>query len=562
MWFLHPPKSRRRWHVFTWLAALPALVFVALVQIAGVEDSRLELLTVKPYWTDQVDPYSGGGAFSIPGTPLAPVETDADWVTEYLHGWPTPWLRRAVEFGGPGGITYHNLCGATTVDPPWRLRGHTISWSSPYAWPLTSDATRLYPLGITVNLLVMACLVGVLMLATETWLRRRGGFPRFKIIDFLVVVAVCAAGFGLWHWDRAIVEREQSALAKRDVIPNSVTAPQYPTGYIGPEWASRLCGHPQVVPILQRVVALETDCANFIDFDPESLSPFRSLRRVSIGLQATSTTTHLSVFNDCRQIRELSLYRSYLGGYWESPPEKYDLAFLEGLSHIETLEINLPLLLEDLAVLDAMSGLEELHLRSDWLTDREFVSLQARLPHVRISSLPLSEKPAVRDVQIALCRFDRQHRGKARGEVEADAFSFQLPERSALSDDGTALLLTHVPLSPKLQEILRPALPQITSLNLKEVEIPGETHRMIAAMTSLEMVEIRASPVPDELMLQLAKCPQLQFVTLAHSRVALDPLLEFKHRAEVEIELFGYCGLGIDDLQELGRVLGERFISR
>src|SRR5690606_23146599 len=113
--------------------------------------------------------------------------------------------------------------------------------------------------------LVMGGLIGVPMLATETWLRRRGRLGRFKIIDFLVVVALFAAGFGLWRWDKSITDRERAAMTK--LYSSSVLDPQYQSGYIGPEWASRLCGNSYIVPVLQRIVEVKTDGGDFTDFD-------------------------------------------------------------------------------------------------------------------------------------------------------------------------------------------------------------------------------------------------------------------------------------------------------
>src|SRR5690606_36548942 len=92
----------------------------------------------------------------------------------YDHGWPIPWLHRegASEWSAPE--SSHGY-----------LLGHWVNWSDPDYWPYLADAWQIAPLGLILNLFVAATVVAFPMLATETWLRRRGGFARFKTVDFL-----------------------------------------------------------------------------------------------------------------------------------------------------------------------------------------------------------------------------------------------------------------------------------------------------------------------------------------------------------------------------------------
>ena len=98
MWFLHPPQSRRRWHLFTWLAVVPAVVFVALVQVAGIGDE--EHLA------------SHGDVFEARVT--------------YQHGWPLPWAERSLDYRLEGATLFGGMLGPVVNEASGELL--TADW--------------------------------------------------------------------------------------------------------------------------------------------------------------------------------------------------------------------------------------------------------------------------------------------------------------------------------------------------------------------------------------------------------------------------------------------------
>src|SRR5690606_4620317 len=102
MWLLPPPQSRRPWAVFTWLATVPAPGVVALVQVRGIGDSDPHrLIQPQPQWYR----HAVLGPLDEYGKPDFDPEIDElykdlpEFVEAYEHGWPMPWLHRALGYG-------------------------------------------------------------------------------------------------------------------------------------------------------------------------------------------------------------------------------------------------------------------------------------------------------------------------------------------------------------------------------------------------------------------------------------------------------------------------------
>ncbi len=386
MWLLHPPKSRLRWHLFTWLMAVPALVFVALVQVAGVKSDTASLLGTQSRATPTVLP-----RFSPTGSFLAAANNLPDKVVEYTHGWPCPWLQRAFGYHwimwehADSAAEYRDLHSGTqlveTPDDP-----KAISWMARQVWPGTAHASKLSWLGLLLNLLVSACVVAAPMVATEVWLRRRGGLWRFRIVDFLVAATAIGGLVGLWRWDQAAVKREHEIAASMrfETSPASQAERRMISHYVGPIFLSRLCGNDDLVPLFHRFIGLYV-VPEFIDeIDYAKLSELEHLKTAHVAFRGWSDPMvpgyGLELLSQAPEINTLILtfdpaYKPYV------PPSQYDQ-----LDTIEHLSVDFPLSHDELLKFSALPRLRTLDVFTGQLTPEELADLRAAFAGVTVTS--------------------------------------------------------------------------------------------------------------------------------------------------------------------------------
>lgn len=499
MWLLRPPKSRVRLNVVTYLVGILALVLVALVQVAGQLTYPSELLKTVPYpyppVTFPATDSGGGGAFSIPNAPLPPPAADdlPDLVEEYLHGWPTPWLRRAVGYSDYRSAStspskwpvVSNACGATSIDPPWRINGHRISWSAPQAWPLAGNAWRFDVVGLLLNLLVASLVVTLPMAAIEFWLRRRGGLWRFRMIDLIVGFTLVAAGFGFWRWDQAMLQREREICRKAyGTSKSDDLLMRVHFSYVGPDWLARLAGNPCVIPVLQRGCHLWASDLT----DPR------------LNLEALHSLEHLT--------------SATFEVYFLRSPSKA-LATLQELPHLQSLYIDTPRMglshfTEDPPrmprqlrfCLEDFPNLRELKFDTSWMTTSELERLQQRYPRIGIVCIYDGGRPAFRDEQIIVLR-----QGLERGW------------RCELAGDASELRLSQVPINGEHLQPIEKALPHIRKLQLHDLAIQPSGAPYLLKMTSLEELHLDIEEIPEDFVAALCQLPRLSKVALARPRV-------------------------------------------
>ena len=467
MWLLRPPKSRWRWHVLTWLAAVPALGFVALVQVAGEYSYDELLLESQPRWYYLPHPEASFPRDQTGDPPDFDADIDAQFqglpelVSERDHGWPIPWLRSA---------RWRDYSSAESTY--WYFHGHWIEWSNLDNWPFSADAWRFAPFGLVVNLCIAMCVVAVPMLGTETWLRRRGGPGRFKISDFLVVVLLAAAGLGFWRWDRSETSREARIAYQIEYFERKGSVSQ---GYVGPEWIERLAGNSDLVPFLHRYNSLWVKGNEMADLDYESLAKLQSLRSVTLNFgeilirtdvrsdsepaeredlqMGTPEPISLAALSKLPQIRELWLNNWSEGALSvEFRPEE-----LRALTQIKSVRMDeMEGDLKTVLALRHLPHLEELHLRTDWYFDDELALLKSTFAGVKINPIGDPRRPPYRDQQITVRRWG---------------------DECELSNDARTLKLTADPAFPaerfKEIESILPRLKTSSSTPATSIRIPA-----------------------------------------------------------------------------------------
>ncbi len=526
MWFLHLPKSRLRWHLFTWLMAAPALVFVALVQVAGVESGDRELFETRPY------PTSG-----------TTDDTRPDYALEYEHGWPCTWLRRGLAYREvetfPYGVgVYRNLRDGTVIET------HTLftsrcSWAEWRAWPLSSHASRFTALGLLVNLCVAMCVVALPMVATEVWLRRRGGFWRFKIIDFLVIVLLFACGFGFYKWDRNQVAREHDLCSNAyRGIRADFHRPLVVGGYVGPEWLVRLLGSPARVSVLHRKKFLDVYTCKSQEARLDRLSELTHIAYVTLHLDNTSDTgiiAELQRFGRLRRIRFGADNRYDLSDY---------LAALDKLPRLEVVELDCTPLVEDLQALKTLPSLRKVTLDAELITAEELEQLEQALPAVAIEYTEYNPSP-YKPERIALAKVNRLY-----------------PGRSELSADGLELTWSKAPFTATNLEPLSRVFPKLQVLGIDDAPIDPANLPDLKRFPALTDVKLGSPNLPVEFMEQVADLPNLVKVSIYTRPSTLEPLLALQRRPPPTLFIFRPESFSDEETQSLREAFGDRLQLR
>lgn len=263
-------------HPLSWCVAGMMLVFVLLVQVAGVEVPIAEQSLLERDGT-----YYCWGPPPDNGLPIV--------VLEYEHGWPIEWGRRAIGYGAPPWrsvetVTVNNMPMAN-YDWKFSVYGYSISWTTSLAWPLMWDCWQWSISGLLVNLFVSMLLVGIPIAICEIWIQRRGGLWRLRIVDLIVATAFVAAMFALWRWDKADRKQELEFLSQGSltVTPSGAKGgdfgPEFYSSYAGPRWLSSLAGNSESLPFLHRI----TYARSFGDCDSERrLQYIRNLRYLDL----------------------------------------------------------------------------------------------------------------------------------------------------------------------------------------------------------------------------------------------------------------------------------------
>ncbi len=513
MWLLHPPKSRRRWHVFTWLMAVPALVFVALVQVAGVEpDEPPQLITPVPQWYLK-NWLSSGTLVPYPQLTSELEQTILSLpinVNEYQHGWPTPWLRRAI---GHGNAPIYGPAGPYQPQGRWPDEASTqyvLDWQEPDAWPFTADRWKVAPLGFAVNLLVAVIIAAAMMTATEVWLRRRGGPFRFKLLDIGIATTLIVAGLALWKFDRQAVQREAEIMERFHAT--QTRSNKVETGYIGPEWLARLCGGERHVPVLQRVTLLWIGDVPGSRLDVTPLERLRHLKTIVYD----SPTIAEQVVKDIqplRAVREIVIPRDYPGRTTARV-----LRALKDLPGIESLSIRGSALFEELEILVHFKDLKCLKLNTDLLTDQELQQLRDKLRGVEIVSTGDAVKSPCQAEQIEAARIAQRYLGACE-----------------VSDDGRRLRVAFIPFDIEHLEPLASVYNRIEEFELMGRAIPTGGTELLVRMDSLKDVNLCVAELSEEFLLELASRPQLRRVVLRNGKPSVKAMLRLSENQDCQL---------------------------
>ncbi|QDU53845.1 hypothetical protein [Aeoliella mucimassa] len=186
-------------------------------------------------------------------------------VSVYIHGYPWPCFVRGIE-GHPA-----DEIGTTTdrvfSEPLFEVEGEEdktfgvpvyepVTWSNFDNWPLETDTWRADYWLLYLDLMIFAVVLVTTLVATERWIRWRGGLLRIRLVELLVGITCISLLLGWYHFHSRLQEREQDTL---DLMEEHRLIVHASRSYFGPVWLSRLLGNQHLTPQLLHVTHADVD---------------------------------------------------------------------------------------------------------------------------------------------------------------------------------------------------------------------------------------------------------------------------------------------------------------
>ncbi len=275
------PLARLHW--FTWCVLVATALPTLLLIIIGIGNNNVaggisgsDVVEVTSRVEEKYDSLKDENAYVI--------------VDCYQHGWPWTCLTRGQGMAMADAFSGVIVAGRDRSSAALCFEGRNwvgcfplydeVAWSNFDNWPLHADVWQWNWKLALLDLLVGIAIVGGMTLATERWLRWRGGLFRFRLIELLAFTTLVAVGFGYWKYHDSLKSFENRIISSRfaftqpfgDPIDSTdqlfAIAPQLPQqpattkpsdtqsikiynyddSYCGPTWLSRLLGCEGLVP--------------------------------------------------------------------------------------------------------------------------------------------------------------------------------------------------------------------------------------------------------------------------------------------------------------------------
>lgn len=341
-------------------------------------------------------------------------------VRVYEHGWPYPFLGRALVYGPD-----HPAFKVRSRSTAWirfpryfPAMGGTgdleVSWSKYDRWPLEANGWLFRPWHFLIDLAVVSLLVVGIGAFTQWRVVRLGLGGRFRLFDIFIGIFACAAILGFYAYHVQLQHREAPGLSR--ALPRRIavgitppTPPSYALfngeltayqRYCGPDWLRKLVGNEFLIPAMHHVYWATISLRDAREGDDReeayrhlSQFPYLTTVRVDRGLPLTA----LPYLERCRNLEELVLgpwsqlnLRAGPGqeGQWLGPD---NLALLEplGLSSL-TISVN-QIQAKHLDQVASFPTLRRLTLRRVGrhgvsISPEQTKAIQNKYPHLKIST--------------------------------------------------------------------------------------------------------------------------------------------------------------------------------
>lgn len=236
-------------------------------------------------------------------------------VKMYEHGWPRPYLVRALVWKQtPTGEQHRQdsepLVQVRSYFTHWGGSSyHSASWSHYDSWPFSADAWMLRSRSLAIDLLVALALIALVAGATQWRIKSRKGLLRFGMADLLGAITLIGLGLGYYtHHDR--VQQVESQGNGRP-LPPGFTSHHGVMGsgqnYHGPVWLRKLAGNAYYLRTLHHVDSVSIGLAEHWEEAYAALPELPYLRQVGAGQGLPlAAIKHLQ---RCPRLEELDLPR-------------------------------------------------------------------------------------------------------------------------------------------------------------------------------------------------------------------------------------------------------------
>ncbi|PQO32964.1 hypothetical protein [Blastopirellula marina] len=178
----------------------------------------------------------------------------------YQHGWPSPYLARALVFK----VDTSGQVNRAESEPRIQFENtfsqwggsmhHAVSWSNYDNWPFEMEGWLIRPWSLLLDVVVAVAILAAIGGLTEWRMRRDTGLLRFGLIDLLggLTVIGVALGFYVYH---ANLQRIEHLGEDFSFVPTYNIEGGFHAGvhYKGPQWMRKLAGNQYFLPLLHHV---------------------------------------------------------------------------------------------------------------------------------------------------------------------------------------------------------------------------------------------------------------------------------------------------------------------
>lgn len=342
----------RRLHPVAWLVLLVAASMMLILIAPGLPTDGEPVLQFPPVVDRKVD-----GRSVSDGPP--------QHVREYAHGWPLTFMRRAFGYAERRSVIWPQLprtpgtrrkikigpVNTLLVEPGrpvWgglSLGDHEIAWTSPQAWPVTrGDIWEFLPLALLADLALGVAVVVLATAGCQRWIKRRGAFWRWRLIDLAVLTAVVATVLGGWRAydsghasDAKLLQTPLSQEEIRQLTAKGALTPltsrevrmnarrwRISWAYRGPEWLARFVGGRTPLDRFSRIV--QTSRSSNSKHSWEDVARLSALESLTI-LDDPPSERESNGITRLTKLRELT---------WHEPSAEV-LRWLPCLNHLEQI---------------------------------------------------------------------------------------------------------------------------------------------------------------------------------------------------------------------------------
>jgi len=387
----------KRLHWATWVAMSVTLLALLLIMVPGEYQTQGSIYQVTPWEKacHQLRMDTSARKRKAVEEGLSPPQFYLSvHVAAYSHGWPRPYLARA--------LVYDHLrqqsqpwIGKKSSFTTWGGSAyHNVSWSNYDNWPFSVDGWLFRPWSLILNLLVALMIVSAVGGLVQWRIQHNGGLLRFHLADMLAIMTLIGIGLGTYLYHDSLRRRE--AFDGKPIAAPGFTSSDgwitYSQSYKGPVWLRKLAGNQYFLPLFHHVDTVSITMDEKWREHFESLQDYPYLKTIhprhSLPIDA------IPLLEKCPQLEDI-----YLGMYELDTPkivpgtkdralQPDDFSLLEALSLKRITVSGVLVQKKHIAQLAALPTMRLIQFQSTSVTDEQIEELQKEYPRVQFHKLP------------------------------------------------------------------------------------------------------------------------------------------------------------------------------